>query len=85
MAGTGCWPGADGDRKECVLQMPLVSVGCTLTCVLACPIPRAQWWPYGLVVPSALTSSSAEGESTTLSRSHQEKVVSASQLQERVR
>lgn len=27
MAGTGCWPGADGDRKECALQMLLVSVG----------------------------------------------------------
>lgn len=59
----GCWPWAGGGRKECAIQMPPISMGCSWRRVLA--MPRARRQLHGLAGPSALPSSSAEGKNGT--------------------
>jgi len=62
---TRTWLGWDagGGRKECAIQMPPISMGCTWWCVLA--MPCARRWPCSLAGLSALPSSSAEGKNST--------------------
>lgn len=79
---SGMWLGWDASRKECAIQMPPVSMGCTQWCVLARHTQdgrRVAW--LSLLLYLHLLQRGKTAPSWSL----QERVVSALQLQERVR